>query len=73
MKLAVLTRLHILEYTDVYCGGPGVGNRIEIAQERMAIQLDIDVAQVLSIIFLVGAWLSNWICKVEPQFVNARR
>lgn len=71
MKFAVMGWLHILERTDVYCGGTGVGNRIKVAQQRMAVELHINVANVLRVFFLIAGAFPKRIGKVEPQFVDS--
>jgi len=72
VELAVVRcRVHVLENTYVDRSGTGVGNRIEVYQQRMAVEVYLEMAVILGVLLLVDIRLPQGIGEKEPQLVNA--
>ena len=71
MEFAVWRWVHILEYTYIDRSGSGVGNRIEVPQQRMSVQVYLEMAAILGVLLLVCLRLPQGIGEIEPQLVNA--
>ena len=71
MDLAVARRVHILENADIDGSGTGVGNRVQVHQQWMPVQVYLEMAVILSVLLLVHIRLPLGIGEIEPQFVHA--
>ena len=71
VELAVCRWVHILENTYVDRGGTGVRDRIEVHQQRMPVQVYLEMAAILGVLLLVYIRLPEGIGEIEPQLVNA--
>src|SRR5205814_4891944 len=65
-------RVHVLKNTDVNRCGTGVRNRVQVYQQRMSVQVYLEMAVILGVLLLVYIRLSLRIGEVEPHLVNAR-
>ena len=71
MELAVRRWVHIPENTYIDRSGTGVGNRIQVHQQRMSVQVYLEMAVILGVLLLVYIRLPQGIGEIEPQLVNA--
>src|ERR1019366_1411641 len=70
VKLAVRRWVHIPKNAYVNRSGTGVGSRIEVQQQRMSVQVDLEMAGILGDLPLVHIGLPQGIGEIEPQLVN---
>ena len=73
MELTIVRRAYVLKHADIYRSGTSIGYRVEINQQRLPIELNFNVAEILRILFLIDVWLSNRISEIEPQFIGSGR
>ena len=53
MESAVLRWVHVSKNTYVNRGGTGIGNRVEVHQQRMSVQVYVEVTGILRVLLLV--------------------
>src|SRR5208283_1606629 len=73
VELPIRRGAHILECSNINCGGTGVCDWIEFHQQRMPIQIYLKIAAILRILLVSHIRPSEGIGEIEPQFVNSRR